>query len=52
MFIVNPPWTLRDTLQPCLPWLARVLAQDAGAGFTLQSRSAGSAAGTASARTR
>ncbi|MCL4182295.1 MAG: 23S rRNA (adenine(2030)-N(6))-methyltransferase RlmJ [Burkholderiaceae bacterium] len=31
MFVVNPPWTLEAALREALPWLARVLAQDAGA---------------------
>lgn len=37
MFIINPPFTLRATLQEVLPWLARSLAQDEGAGFALDS---------------
>lgn len=36
MFIVNPPWTLYETLQTTLPWLSEVLAQGEGAGFTLE----------------
>lgn len=28
MWIVNPPWTLRQTIEPQLPWLAQQLAQD------------------------
>ncbi|MBM3522182.1 MAG: 23S rRNA (adenine(2030)-N(6))-methyltransferase RlmJ [Alphaproteobacteria bacterium] len=32
MIIVNPPWTLSETLAGLLPWLARVLAQGPGAG--------------------
>ncbi|WP_028536273.1 23S rRNA (adenine(2030)-N(6))-methyltransferase RlmJ [Paludibacterium yongneupense] len=39
MFIVNPPWTLADTLQNTLPWLSAALAQDDGARYTLESRS-------------
>lgn len=35
MFVVNPPWTLSATMETCLPWLTEVLAQDAGAGWTL-----------------
>ena len=31
MFVVNPPWTLEAALRDALPWLARVLAQDAAA---------------------
>lgn len=37
LFVINPPYTLRAELQATLPWLARVLAQDEGAGFTLDS---------------
>ena len=35
MFVINPPWTLREALAPVLPYLAHALAQDAGAGFSL-----------------
>ena len=35
MFVVNPPWTLQAALQASLPWLARALAFDAGARWTL-----------------
>jgi 23S rRNA (adenine2030-N6)-methyltransferase len=38
LFVINPPYTLRATLQSAMPWLARVLAQDEGAGFTLDSQ--------------
>ena len=38
LFVINPPYTLRATLQSVMPWLARVLAQDEGAGFTLDSQ--------------
>lgn len=31
MVVVNPPWTLKDRMAPVMPWLARVLAQDAEA---------------------
>ena len=37
MFVINPPWTLQPALEASLPWLARVLAQDAAAGFSLRS---------------
>ena len=37
MFIINPPHTLRATLNDVLPWLAQALAQDEGAGFALDS---------------
>ncbi|MFL9610496.1 23S rRNA (adenine(2030)-N(6))-methyltransferase RlmJ [Methylobacillus sp. Pita2] len=36
MFVINPPWTLPDTLQQALPYLAEKLALDDGAGYTLQ----------------
>jgi 23S rRNA (adenine2030-N6)-methyltransferase len=35
MFIINPPWTLHQTLEDIMPYLVQVLGQDAGAGFTL-----------------
>ncbi|OGS98965.1 MAG: 23S rRNA (adenine(2030)-N(6))-methyltransferase RlmJ [Gallionellales bacterium RBG_16_56_9] len=37
MFILTPPWTLEPMLRELMPWLARVLGVDAGAGFTLES---------------
>ena len=36
MFVINPPWTLHKTLVEIMPYLVRVLGQDAGAGFTLE----------------
>lgn len=36
MFIINPPWTLAQTLQAEMPWLVKALATDPGAGFTLE----------------
>ncbi len=36
LFIVNPPWMLRKTLQEVMPYLVSVLGQGAGAGFTLE----------------
>lgn len=36
MFIINPPWTLRQTLADSMPYLVEVLGQDAGAGFVLE----------------
>lgn len=39
MFIINPPWTLEKTLHETLPTLATLLAQDAGAKYTLESES-------------
>jgi len=31
MWIINPPWTLRQSIEPHLNWLAKTLAQDATA---------------------
>jgi 23S rRNA (adenine2030-N6)-methyltransferase len=36
MFVINPPWTLHKTLAEIMPYLVKVLAQDAGAGFMLE----------------
>ena len=36
MFILNPPWLLPKALDPAMPYLAKVLAQDAAAGFSLE----------------
>ncbi|GAB1579035.1 23S rRNA (adenine(2030)-N(6))-methyltransferase RlmJ [Bordetella petrii] len=38
MFVANPPWTLHAALQQALPFLARELAQDDRATFSLQQR--------------
>lgn len=38
MFIINPPWTLHQTLEEIMPYLVEVLGQDAGAGFTLEAQ--------------
>ena len=40
MFILNPPWTLHDTLADVLPFLANALGEDSGAGFTLEQQAA------------
>ena len=40
MFILNPPWTLHDTLGEVLPFLAGALGEDSGAGFTLEQHAA------------
>jgi 23S rRNA (adenine2030-N6)-methyltransferase len=37
MFILNPPWLLPKALDLAMPYLARVLAQDAAASFSLES---------------
>lgn len=36
LFIVNPPWTLADTLRQIMPWLVDTLAQDPEGTFLLQ----------------
>jgi 23S rRNA (adenine2030-N6)-methyltransferase len=36
LFIINPPWTLPATLNATMPYLARMLAQDNDAGFSLE----------------
>lgn len=36
MFVVNPPWVLREQLQEGLPFLAKLLAQDDAAEYTLE----------------
>ncbi|MDR3410229.1 MAG: 23S rRNA (adenine(2030)-N(6))-methyltransferase RlmJ [Formivibrio sp.] len=35
MFILNPPWTLKQDLENVMPFLADILKQDKGAGFVL-----------------
>jgi 23S rRNA (adenine2030-N6)-methyltransferase len=40
MFVINPPWVLRDMLQTVMPYLVRHLGQDAGAGYTLEQQAA------------
>lgn len=37
MFIINPPYTLKDDLKTALPWLARHLGQDGKGSHSLQS---------------
>jgi 23S rRNA (adenine2030-N6)-methyltransferase len=37
MFILNPPYTLLPTLREVMPYLAKVLAKDAGATFVIES---------------
>ncbi len=39
MFVLNPPYTLHDTLAGVLPWLVEVLGQVAGANFLLDQKS-------------
>lgn len=37
MFVLNPPWTLPRALRDAMPYLVKVLGQDAAAGFVLES---------------
>jgi 23S rRNA (adenine2030-N6)-methyltransferase len=41
MFVINPPWTLKTTLEAVMPWLVAALACDDSAGFALEQGSAG-----------
>ncbi len=36
MFILNPPWTLQQTLQETMPYLVKLLGQDSGARYMLE----------------
>lgn len=36
MFVVNPPWTLHDSLAQAMPWLVNALGQDEQAAYTLK----------------
>jgi len=36
MFLVNPPWTLHDTLLEVMPYLVKALGQDGCAGYSLE----------------
>ena len=40
MFVINPPYTLHDTLASVLPWLVSVLGQVEGANFLLDQKAA------------
>ena len=40
MFVLNPPWTLHQTLQEVMPYLTKALAIDEGAEFTLEQQAA------------
>ena len=35
MLILNPPWTLAKTLESCMPFLEKAMAQDEGSGWML-----------------
>ena len=37
MFLINPPFNLKDQLKPAMPQLVRLLGQDGNAAFTLES---------------
>lgn len=37
MFLLNPPFSLKDQLKPALPQLVRLLGQDSNAAYTLES---------------
>jgi 23S rRNA (adenine2030-N6)-methyltransferase len=41
MFVLNPPWTLHDTLQETMPYLIKQLAQDGQASFILEKHESG-----------
>lgn len=36
MIVINPPWTLRNTMQQSLPWLAEVLAENGEGSYRIQ----------------
>ena len=36
MFLINPPWTLRDSLLEVMPYLVKTLGQDGGAAYALE----------------
>jgi 23S rRNA (adenine2030-N6)-methyltransferase len=38
LFIINPPWTLPAVLAEVMPYLVKLLGQDSGAGFLLESQ--------------
>jgi len=37
MFLINPPFNLKEQLKPAMPQLTQLLGQDSNAGFTLES---------------
>ncbi|WP_427772088.1 23S rRNA (adenine(2030)-N(6))-methyltransferase RlmJ [Comamonas thiooxydans] len=37
MFLITPPFNLKDQLKPAMPQLVKLLGQDSNAGFTLES---------------
>lgn len=40
MFILNPPWTLANTLRETMPYLVKVLGQNKGAKYILEEKTA------------
>ena len=38
LFVLNPPWTLHDTLAGVMPYLVSALGLDSGAGFSLEQK--------------
>ena len=40
MFVINPPWTLHDTLSGVMPYLVSTLGSDSGAGYVLEQSAA------------
>ena len=40
MFVINPPWTLHDTLAGVMPYLVSTLGSDSGAGYVLEQSAA------------
>ncbi|MDQ5881042.1 MAG: rRNA (adenine2030-N6)-methyltransferase [Pseudomonadota bacterium] len=51
MFIVNPAWTLENTLRETLPWLVEALREDSGASFSLETGTGEETVETAKPRT-
>jgi 23S rRNA (adenine2030-N6)-methyltransferase len=44
LFLINPPWVLREQLAQGLPFLVQTLGQDAGAGFDVSVSEQGASA--------
>ena len=40
MFVINPPWTLHDTLTAVMPYLVSTIGSDSGAGYVLEQSAA------------
>ena len=40
MFVINPPWTLHDTLAGVMPYLVSTLGSESGAGYVLEQSAA------------